>query len=224
MAPLPQPLQSRESPRGPGQQVPRAPSPVLAKAAWSPRHARPSCRERGARRLLQVDVLCGAGVLQVLLVVLQEGAAAETVPAACLSGPPAPPSALPGSACDPQKSLLSCPGHQGLKAPLPPDPLLAKVPAPPHARGRHPPQHLPQVPPTYRFSSDLPSHLCPNSAHPLPGPHALQTWPLGPSPQRGPPCDPTHPTLWATGRIDSWETKTWQANRLSRGCFVMKPK
>lgn len=39
-----------------------------------------------------------------------------------------------------------------------------------------------------------------------------------------PPWDSTHPTLWATGLIDSWETKTWQAKRLSRGCLVMKPK
>lgn len=35
---------------------------------------------------------------------------------------------------------------------------------------------------------------------------------------------PTHPTLLATGLIDSWDTKTWQAKRLSSGCLVMKPK
>lgn len=51
-------------------------SPKLAASAMP----RPRCAGAGAARLLQVDVLCGAGVLQVLLVVLQEGAAADRAP------------------------------------------------------------------------------------------------------------------------------------------------
>lgn len=58
-------------------QAPRAPSPVLAEAEAASRGGpSPGCsRGRRAGQLLQVDVLCGAGILQVLLVVLQEGAA-----------------------------------------------------------------------------------------------------------------------------------------------------
>lgn len=82
-----------------------------------------------------------------------------------------------------------------------------------HARG-HPPiaSHL-----TFSLTFVQTLHTHSPSPHP-------QTLHPGPSPQLGPPSDATHPTLWATGLIDSWETKTWQAKRLSRGCFVMKPK
>lgn len=64
---------------------------------------------------------------------------------------------------------------------------------------------------------------------PLPGscPHLLTSAPhlRTPAPILHPtPWGPTHPTLCATGLMDSWETKTWQAKRLSRGCLVMKPK
>lgn len=53
------------------------PIQFLPKPQWlletRPAPAAPAAGDRW--RLLQVDVLCGAGVLQVLLVVLQEGAA-----------------------------------------------------------------------------------------------------------------------------------------------------
>ena len=77
----------------------RAPSPVLAEAEVASRGGpSPGCsRSRRAGRLLQVDVLCGAGVLQMLLVVLQEGAASGGErPQA--RGPTAP----PGPATPPQ--------------------------------------------------------------------------------------------------------------------------
>jgi len=62
----------------PGYQFPRAPQSSSCQSHggfW--RHAQPQLPPQpgSGEQLLQVDVLCGAGVLQVLLVILQEGAA-----------------------------------------------------------------------------------------------------------------------------------------------------
>lgn len=166
-----------------------------------------------------------------LLVVLQEGAAGETAPATP-SGPPAASLPPPGPAC-PEGSLFSRPGHYRPHPPFPP------ILPPRHCACTFPLSGSPQLPlqvPThlYCFSSELPfpclpklhphSFLCPQISPPGPSPQRRsQTW-LAPGWSRPNPSSPTHPTLWATGLIDSWETKTWQAKRLSRGCFVMKPK
>lgn len=78
------------------------PIQFLPKPRWllERRPARRPLQQEGGGRLLQIDVLCGAGVLQVLLVVLQEGAAGgqgEGLPAmrAPRSRPCPPPAALP---------------------------------------------------------------------------------------------------------------------------------
>lgn len=100
---------SKESPRDPNQSLPKP------AASGVPRPAAPGAE---CGRLLQVDVLCGAGVLQVLLVVLQEGAAGETAPATP-SGPPAASLPPPGPA-RPEGSLFSRPGHYRPYPPFPP--------------------------------------------------------------------------------------------------------
>lgn len=161
-------------------------SPKLAASAMP----RPCCAGAGAARLLQVDVLCGAGVLQVLLVVLQEGAAADRAPqhsAAAL------------------RPVNLLPGLRAARPPTPDSPapwLLLTLP----------------------LSVERPSPAGPGPRPTAPAPPPLSPAPAPPHSSLVPPWDSTHPTLWATGLIDSWETKTWQAKRLSRGCLVMKPK
>lgn len=90
-------------------------------------------------QLLQVDVLCGAGVLQVLLVVLQEGAAAEE------RGPqPRPPPQHPASVL---LAWQPCPQHRpfsllsGLSTHKGTLPVPFPCPGPPHP----PPELLTQV-------------------------------------------------------------------------------
>ena len=82
---------------------------------------------RSTAGLLQVDVLCGAGVLQVALVVLQEGAAGgESV-----LSPRLPRPACLGLPVSPPASLLSPPGP----GPFPYS-LASMLPSHPHPRGQ----------------------------------------------------------------------------------------
>lgn len=117
-------------------------SPKLAASAMP----RPRCAGAGAARLLQVDVLCGAGVLQVLLVVLQEGAAADRAPqhsAAALrpvnllpglraARPPTPDSPAPWL-------LLTLPLSVERPSPAGPGPRPTAPAPPPSLQHLHPP-------------------------------------------------------------------------------------
>lgn len=219
-APPDKDARSHTAPQPPRRQAPWAPSAVLAEAeAASQGGPSPGCSQRRrAGRLLQVDVLCGAGVLQVLLVVLQEGAASGgECPQACGHAPhtwahhtaPASPLSLLA------QTWLQC------SLPVPPRDAASTLRTTPHP-------HAPRHPP---LSSDPPPS-CPHAPQ-TSSPPSPSCAPQGtrsarrPSPAivcTGPPSRPTYPTLWATGLIDSWETKTWQAKRLSSGCLVMKPK
>lgn len=115
--------------------------------------------------LLQVNVLCGAGVLQVLLVIFLKRSSARKGTMGWLRAGPGP-----------------GPRH---RKPL-------------HTQPRH---------------SQTPCTQTPSTATPC-----------IPSTGTASPPSPSYPTHSATCRMDSWETKTWQAKRLSTGCLVMNPK